>query len=320
MYIVIITIVAIIAGVLYALNGLRLIYASKDFKESLWEAAVGTITNTSVTNNGNKSTFVPLISYEYTIDGQKYYPSIPIPKLIYYHQEALQEYINENYKIGDSIDILYNKNRKDLSRIKQDYEYAGVNAESTIKKNGIRYLAIGIIIIIAACLARSFLLNIIKLQLENLRNYWLIITGSILALIGAVILVYGKIYNNKDKWGDLAGIIRDIHISIIESRDSEGDYSTSYYPKISYEYVLNGIKYYSWYECGKKVSEEKAQKVLQGYKTGENIDISYRKDKPAISKIKKDMIVKKSNSSVMGIVLLSLGIIAIAAHFVWPLL
>jgi len=313
--------IVIIAGVLFALNGLRLIYASKDFKENLWEAAVGTITNTSVNskNNGNVTEFFPLISYEYTIDGQKYYTSIPIFKLKYYHHELLQEHINESYKIGENIDILYNKSRKDLSRIKQDYEFTGVNVESTVKKNGIRHLSIGIILI-AAYFARSFLFTIIEPQLEKWQNYWLIITGSILALIGATVLVYVKFFNTKDKWEEFVGIIRDTHISIVKSKDSDGDYSLKFYPKISCEYVLDGIKYYSWYQHGSKSSEEAAQKVLQGYKIGETIDISYRKDKPAIAQVKKDLNKENSNSSLMGTVLLFLGIIAITGHFVWPLL
>jgi len=316
-----IIVIAIIAGVLFALNGLRLIHASKDFKENPWEAAVGTITNTSVssTNKGSDTEFFPLISYEYTVDGTKQYASIPIIRLKYYHQEPLQEHINESYKTGENIDILYNINKKDQSRIKQDYEFTGVNVESTIKKNGIRYLAIGIIII-AACIARPFLINILKLQLEKWGSYWLIITGSILALIGAAVLIYGKFFNNTDKWGDLVGIIRDIHISIVESKDSDDNYSVSFHPKVSCEYVLDGIKYYSWHQYGRKRSEKDAQKVLQGYKTGETIDMAYRKDKPAIAQIKTDLSIKNSNSHTMGIVLLFLGIIAIAGHFVWPLL
>jgi len=288
--ITVIVVIVIAIGSLFALNGLRLIYASKFFKENLWEAAVGTITNTSVdsTNKGKETKFFPFISYEYTIDGQKYYPSIPIKKLYYYHQELLQEHINESYKIGENIDILYNKSRKDLSRIKQDYEYAGVNVESTVKKKGIRYLSIGIIII-AACIARPFLFDIIEPLLENWENYWLIILGSIFALFGAASLVNKKPFYNKDKWGDLVGIIRDTHISIINEKDHDGGYSTYFCPEISCEYVLDGIKYYSWYRCGCTSSEEAAQNILQGYKTGENIDISYRKDKPATIQIKNNL-------------------------------
>jgi len=324
------TVIIIIAGSLFGLYGLYLLHVSKNFKENLWEAAVGTITNTSIEaiskGSGANTTvqYYPNISYEYTVDGKIYYPSIPIKKLNYYHEEALQEHLNESYKIGGNIDILYNINRKDLSRIKQDYEYAGVNVEFTVKRRSIKFLSIGIILI-AGGIAWPFLLKMVMPQLTQWENYWLIILGSIFLLTGAASLIKHinkKSFYNKDKWEASVGIIRDIHISkAMEREQSDDRYRTAFfYPKISYEYVLDGIKYYSWYVFERADREEDAQKALQGYKIGENIDISYKKNKPAITQIKNDLNAKKPNSYIMGIVYLSIGIIAIAAHFVWPLL
>jgi ABC-type antimicrobial peptide transport system permease subunit len=93
-----------------------------------WELTAGIIVNTFISEEmvespegGIKKMYKPNIKYEYMADDVKYYHNdvntIPNFNKYYGSMKDAQNYLN-NYKIGENIDILYNKNNPEHSMLK----------------------------------------------------------------------------------------------------------------------------------------------------------------------------------------------------------
>jgi len=122
-----------------------------------------------------------------------------------------------------------------------------------------------------------------------------------LVLLGALLIVLRYTVFSDDKWGTTVGIVKDTSIKKI--RGSDG---AEYEAKIFYEYIVDGITYFSWGILSKEDTQKDAERSLQRYKIGDSIDIVYKKNNVETSRT-KEWNSQPSVSMTFGIIFLSLG-------------
>ncbi len=117
---------------------------------------------------------------------------------------------------------------------------------------------------------------------------WFIIPGILSIIIGYTSAQYAE--NSKD-WPEAEGRILSVQLernSTAGIKTPGGGHSsghTSYKPVIKYEYYVNGVKYESTnlsFGNNSYSDHTEAKNILNGYKTGQYINVYYKPDNPKV--------------------------------------
>lgn len=118
--------------------------------------------------------------------------------------------------------------------------------------------------------------------------FWFIIPGIMSIMIGYTSAQYAE---NSKTWPEAEGRILSVKLERNSStgfKTPGGGHSsghTSYKPVIKYEYYVNGVKYESTnlsFGDNSYSDHTKAQNILNGYKTGQYVNVYYKPENPQV--------------------------------------
>lgn len=132
-------------------------------------------------------------------------------------------------------------------------------------------------------------------DLEKAKLFWKLIVGYTLAAIAVAIFFWGnhaiKTNNARSiasqQWPMINGVVVNSHAEASFSIGDNNDETTYYVAVITYEYVVNGIRYTNdrigWQGDEYRTSMEEAQQLADIYPTDATVVVHYDPDEPAVS-------------------------------------
>lgn len=133
---------------------------------------------------------------------------------------------------------------------------------------------------------------------------------------GGAYLIYSSLKSRKKaeasrNWPAASGVVRSVKVSEQTSTDSEGDSSTSYTPRVEYDYSVNGVLY-----RGKKLafgaekgyaSEKAAWAALAAYPEGASVTVYYDPANPGEAVLQQKAVAATAGL-VIGIILVLVAV------------
>lgn len=111
--------------------------------------------------------------------------------------------------------------------------------------------------------------------------WWaLVLIGLIFVAIAPFNIKKGK---KSQQWPQTEGKVTASEVEIRQETDTEGDMSTYYYPRIHYEYQVNGEKFLSskYRLLDASMTKKNAQQLVESYSPGQTVVVYYDPNKPA---------------------------------------
>lgn len=276
-----------------------------------WVATTGTVTESKVrskrqrSSDGDSFESMPLVVYEYYVDGEKYRGN----KINFAEKitgEEVAATLNK-YPEGKIVQVYYNPARPSEAVLEHELP-------SAIFK----ILGIIILVILGLGLAAPFVFDFISRGIETIApNADAAAPATILFGMGlfALMMAYAmqkQVWNASRDWLVARGKILDTSVQARDSWDSDGHYSKLYNSEVVYSFAVRGQQYISdRVSLGGKFSGSMVggvpgfvKKMLDKYPVGASVQVYYNPKNPS------ECALERRVNGIWLLLLVALGLIA----------